>query len=44
LPKRPIEGALDGATLQKQSAIYLTERNKAMRLKRLRERMLNVAG
>jgi hypothetical protein len=38
LPKRPIE-QLDGGTLQKQSTIYLKERNAAMRLRRMREGM-----
>jgi hypothetical protein len=39
LPRRPIE-QLDGETLQKQSTIYLKERNASMRLKRMREGML----
>jgi hypothetical protein len=38
LPKRPIE-KLDGDTLQRQSTIYLKERNATMRLRRMREGM-----
>jgi hypothetical protein len=39
MPKQPIIG-VDATTLQNESAIYLKERNRAMRLKRMREEML----
>jgi hypothetical protein len=39
LPKKPIQKT-DVTDLQEQSTIYLRERNRAMRLKRMREEML----